>query len=205
MKRGRKPGTASAPRQIFAVCIGKDCYDEICIGPNDKNVSNDDFCEQAKILFEEKHGTKPNVVYGPYHHRKGQFIPKKRSKIPEINEEEVHFKRNSTFVAEFNGWEVSATHIKEQDDVVYVRFRQELLPGEKKRAKPASRWTYVDDLTIKEQEEEPVSPVEMHDKIIETAKNKGISISEEAEKNLRNMFDVDKLQGVMQKISATPV
>ncbi|HUS88555.1 MAG TPA: hypothetical protein VMW91_04150 [Desulfosporosinus sp.] len=142
-KRGRKPGSKS-PRNIFVTCVGvvdAELHVEEIMVKGDKSSADDELLEQAKKLFEAKHGELPEDTTVPYFQRKGQQSYRRKRDSLKIPVDELVFTRDRN-VAEYNGWEVAVRYIEKRDDAAYIFFKHELVEGEKKKAKPPAKTVY---------------------------------------------------------------
>lgn len=142
-KRGRKKiseGGKASPRQIYcncgAVVKGKLVLEPVHCESGDKDTPDQDIIDEAKLIFNEKHGQDPEKVLGPYFQRKGVNVSKRRDTM-NLSLENESLVPGKLGTAVYKGWNVSVRYIDGHDDAVYIIYKTHT--KEDKKTKPANK------------------------------------------------------------------
>lgn len=149
-KRGRKPisaGGKESPRKIFVVCAaivsGSLVFDEIVCEGSDKTTKDVDIYEEAKVLFEEKHGVLPTKMSKPKFPRNAIGSTKKRDSL-NLSMEDVVFDSNRKGTAVYKSWNVSVKFVEGNDDAVFIIYKKHT--KEDKKTKPQNKFVRISAL-----------------------------------------------------------
>lgn len=135
------------PRDRYYVCAGSVEKDD---GPEivqdfilvNRESSESEMEDQAIEQFQVEHGVEPSSVVGPVFRvqTKTQSTGVRKRQSVRMDIDDIRFSGRTAHAA-LNGWNVVVQYIKdeggkERKDVAYAMFKDEVAPGETKRARP---------------------------------------------------------------------